>query len=300
MSLRGMPRAGFTGRLVALAFAALGLTVVLGTALGLDHVVKILPGSVLANVHAHVHLALLGFVLPMVIGVGARVYPMFLLAREPAGRLAAVQLWGIAGGVPLVVTGILLDHRWVLLAGALAVAGAAGGHVAWVAGMVRERKRPALDWGLRLVLAGTTFLVLATLTGLGLAAGAFAGPRHALAYAILALGGWASLTIAGMMLKIVPFLVWYRVYAPRVGRQPVPTLAQLSWIAGERVAAPLLTIGMGLLAAAVLTGDPFWIRAAGVVVSTGALAFAATLGRVLHHLMPCRARALAPAPERPR
>ena len=39
-----------------------------------------------------------------------------------------------------------------------------------------------------------------------------------------------------MMLKIVPFLVWYRVYAPRAGRQPVPTLAQLSWPAAERLA----------------------------------------------------------------
>jgi hypothetical protein len=157
-------RAGrFTGRLVVLALVGLGLTVVFGTALGLDHLVKILPGSVLANVHAHVHLALLGFVLPMVIGVAARVYPLFLLAREPAGRLGAVQLWGLAGGVPLVVAGILVDAQPGLVAGALAVASAVGGHVAWVVGMVRECRRPALDWGLRLVLTGTAFLVLATI-----------------------------------------------------------------------------------------------------------------------------------------
>ena len=30
----------------------------------------------------------------------------------------------------------------------------------------------------------------------------------AVAYAVIVLGGWVSLTIAGMMLKIVPFLVW--------------------------------------------------------------------------------------------
>jgi hypothetical protein len=295
MSVRGIRAMGFTGRLVVLALVGLALTTLFGLALGLDHVVKILPGFVLANVHAHVQLALLGFVLPMVIGVAARVYPMFLLAREPAGRLGAVQLWGLAGGVPLVVAGILVDARPVLVAGALAVAGAVGGHVAWVVGMVRERKRPTLDWGLRLVLTGTAFLVLATGMGLGLSVGVVAGPRYGLAYGILALGGWASLTIAGMMLKIVPFLVWYLAYAPRVGRQPVPTLAQLSWILGERVAAALLAGGVITLVLGVVAGETAWIRAAGILTATGALAFAATLARVLHHAMPCAARGLAPA-----
>jgi hypothetical protein len=295
MSLRGRPRGSFTGRLVALAFAALGLTVLFGGTLAFDHVVKLLPGSVLASVHAHVHLALLGFVLPMVIGVAARVYPMFLLAREPAGRLGAAQLWGLVTGPPLVVAGIAFDARPLTVVGALAVAAAIAGHVAWVVGMVREGKRPALDWGLRLVLTGTAFLVLTTLIGLGLAVGLVTGPRYGLAYAIVALGGWASLTIAGMMLKIVPFLVWYRAYAPRVGRAPVPTLAQLSWIAGERAAAALLAAGVCGLALAVVAGDPRWIRAAAVLTATGALAFAATLACVLHHLMPCAARGLTPA-----
>jgi hypothetical protein len=296
MSVRGIRRWTFTGRLVMFALAALVLTMAFGAVLGLDHVVKVLPDDVFASVHAHVHLALLGWVLPMVIGVGARVYPMFLLAHEPSGSLGAVQLWGLAAGVPLVVAGILTGTPALLVPGALGVAAAVAGHVTWVVGMVRGRKRPALDWGLRLVLTGTAYLVAATAMGLGFAFGVLAGPRAALAYGILALGGWVSLTIAGMMLKIVPFLVWYRVYAPRVGRAPVPTLAQLSWPAAEGAAAVLLAGGVLALALAVLGGDVTWIRLAGVLTATGALAFAAALARVLHHLMPCGARGLAPAP----
>ncbi len=296
ISLRGMPPT-FTGRLVVGALAGLVLTTVFGAALGLDHVRKILPGPGLAGVHAHAHLALLGFVLPMVIGVAARAYPMFLLASEPAGRLGAVQLWGLAAGVPLVVTGVLVGSAAVRLPGAVAVAAAIGAHVAWVVAMVRNRRRPALDAGLRLLLMGTAGLVVATAMGLGFASGLLAGPRYGLAYGIVAIGGWASLTIAGMMLKIVPFLVWYRVYASRAGRQPVPTLAQLSWPTAERAAATLLAGGVLLLTLAVVAGaDVGWIRAAGVVTATGALAFAATLARVLHHLMPCRAHRLASAP----
>jgi hypothetical protein len=91
--------------------------------------------------------------------------------------------------------------------------------------MVRTARRPRLDWGLRLVLVGALFLAPTVVLGLGLALEVVSGPRLGLAYTVLALGGWASLTIAGMMLKIIPFLVWYRACSPYVGRAPVPTLA---------------------------------------------------------------------------
>jgi hypothetical protein len=111
-----------------------------------------------------------------------------------------------------------------------------------------------------------------------------AGPREALATAVVTLGGWISLTNDGQMYKIVPFLVWYRVYSPRTGREPVPTLAQISWPRAEGFAYLLLTGGIVLLAATVLVGEGTWIRAAGAVLALGSLAFAAALARVLGHL----------------
>ncbi|HXD99612.1 MAG TPA: hypothetical protein VN646_23870 [Candidatus Acidoferrum sp.] len=290
LSVRGLTSWTFTARLVALAHVGLALTALFGTLLAVDKVVRILPGSLFPNLHAHVHLALLGWMLPMVIGVAARVYPMFLLAREPAGWPGRVQLWGLGLGVPAVVVGILTG-RVLLAAGALAVAAAAVAHVVWVLGMVRGSRRPALDWGLRFVLTGALALVPATALGVALALDILAGPRVALAYAALALGGWASLTIAGMLLKIVPFLVWYRVYGPRAGREPVPSLPDLGWPAAERLAWTLLTVGFATLAGALALGEAAWIRAAGLLVAAGALVFAASLARVVHHLMPCAGRA---------
>jgi hypothetical protein len=220
---------------------------------------------------------------------------MFLLAREPAGWPGRVQLWGLGLGVPAVVVGILASPG-LLAAGALAVAAAVLAHVAWVHDMVRGRRRPSLDWGLRFVLTGALALVPATGLGVALALDLLAGPRVALAYAALAFGAWASLTIAGMLLKIVPFLVWYRVYGPRAGREPVPSLPDLGWPVAERLSWALLTVGFATLAGAVALGEPAGIRAAGLLVAAGALAFAVTLARVLHHLMPCARRAtVAPA-----
>ena len=283
LSLRGFTEWSFTARLIVLGDVGLALTVIVGLTLGADRIWAFLPGPLVPTLHAHFHLALLGWVTPMLLGVAARVYPMFLLAPEPAGWPARFQFWGLALGVPAVVVG-LSGVPALVGPGAVAVALAALGHAVWVVRMARHRKRPRLDWGLRFALTGTLFLLPVGALGLGFAWDLFSGPRLAMAYAVLGLGGWVSLTIVGMMLKILPFLVWYRVYSPRAGKAPVPTLPQLAWPAGEASAFVLLTAGMALLPIAIVTGDATWIRSAGVVLSLGAVAFGASIGRILYHL----------------
>jgi hypothetical protein len=92
------------------------------------------------------------------------------------------------------------------------------------------------------------------------------------------------------------------VYAPRAGRAPVPTLAQLGWPGAEAAAWALLTVGTLALAVAVAIASVPAIRGAGALLVLGAGAFAAALVRVLGHLI-LKARGpatLAPAPVRSR
>ncbi|MGH7367753.1 MAG: hypothetical protein ACREKQ_02590 [Candidatus Rokuibacteriota bacterium] len=299
MSLRDFTQWTFTARLVVLGYGGLALTTLFGLILAVNRLWPFLPGQFFPTLHAHVQLALLGWVTPMIFGVAARVYPMFLLAPAPRRWESLLQLWGLALGVPSVVLG-LIGVPGLLVLGALAVAAAAGAHAAWVVEMTRGRKRPGLDWGLRFALTATAFLLPAAVLGVALAADRLSGPRAALAYAVVVLGGWMSLTITGMMLKIVPFLVWFRAYSSRAGREPVPTLAQLSCPRAEGLAYALLTGGVVLLAAAVLAGDAAWIRGAGVVLALGALAFTAALVRVLGHLFNAGAQTWPPHSPRPR
>jgi hypothetical protein len=101
---------------------------------------------------------------------------------------------------------------------------------------------------------------------------------------VLAFGGWISLTIVGMMLKIVPFLVWYIAYGGLVGRDDVPPLGAVSAPAAAGVAYGLLVPGVAALTLAVGWGDVAAIRVAGAVVAAGALAFAASIARMLTHV----------------
>src|SRR5262249_45868315 len=106
MTVRGVEPGTFTSRMFLLALVGVAATAGVGLALGVDRLVPFIPLPFLARLHAHVHLALLGWIMPMVLGVGARVFPMFLRAPAPTGWRLSVQLWGLAGGVPLVVAGI--------------------------------------------------------------------------------------------------------------------------------------------------------------------------------------------------
>ena len=290
LSLRGLARWSFTARGLLLGLAGLAVTVAFGVTLSATHGRDVFPGGVLSGVRAHFHVALLGWVAPMILSVAARVYPMFLLAPEPGGRGAGVQLWGLGLGVPALATGLILGRTVLLLAGAALLLAALAVHATWVAGFARRRKRIALDWGLRFVLTGTACLVPAAGLGLALLLGTDEASRLAVPYAVLALGGWVSLTIVGMMLKIVPFLVWYRVYAPRAGLAPVPTLAQLSWPAAERLAYGFLTGGVTALALSIALGLGPVVTGAAATVALGAVAFAAALGRTLLCLLPGTSR----------
>ena len=87
--------------------------------------------------------------------------------------------------------------------------------------------------------------------------------------------------MAGQTYKIVPFLVWYRRYAARAGREKVPLLREMY---DERLAAlgmwGLAAAGL-VLAAGAAAGTP-WLQRLGAVcwlVGYGVLAW--NLGQVL-------------------
>ena len=261
---------------LASACSFLLVTLVVGWALAANLRWGFMGGARLIALVTHLHVALVGWVLMVMVGVGHRLLPMFLLshgADERPGRAAVVLL---SLGTALLFA---LHHatgpaaRWV--PAGLIIAGAAA-FLLQARIFYRTRRRPALDPGMRLAAAGLAILAAAAALGIFLVATGFSRPRVATAYVLLLVLG-ISQFVAAHYYKIVPFLVWYHRFGPLAGRRPVPKLAELYSARGATVAGALLVAGTVGLAWATAVGLPSAARAAAVLLFAGASVEAAQL-----------------------
>lgn len=256
----------------SLAGASLFLasTVILGVALAVNLATGVLGGSRGLATAVHVHLALFGWVLLVMIGVGRHLLPMFLLSH---GAPAAPGRWAIAG-VGLGSAGLLVLHhapplfsQWLP---GLALAIGAAAFLLQSAAYYRHRRKPRLDAGMQLAAAGLVLLAGALLQApLALSAGAGGSAAWTGYVGTLVLG--ISLFVAGHHYKIVPFLVWYHRFGPLAGSRPLPRVADLFDARAAQLAVVLLAVGSGVLVGAIASGAPAVARVGATCYLAGAL-----------------------------
>jgi len=256
------------GGLLGLVLALLTIAASIGTFAGWWGVDR------LGVLTAHVHLAAIGFATVTIIGIGGKLLPMFLLARD-------VPAWPLLWIGPLLVPGLLslsVGAIWqvhaALLAGAGITAAAILLYLYVAARYYQLRTRRKLDPGLFLTAVAHAFLAAAAVFGLGLMLGIAQGPRLLSAYGLLGILGWLSLFVAGVYFRILPLLTWMHRFAGQVGRPDAPRVGdlvkrRLCWASHGLVAT-----GVATLAIAVAAGSP-----AGA--ATGAAVFALGVGGML-------------------
>lgn len=272
---------GLTWWCLAAATGFLAITVVFGAALAGNLRWGYLGAERFMAMGVHLHVAVGGWVMLVVVGVAHRLLPMFLLSHGASpipGRAAAVLL-SLGAGI-LVVLHHHPDRRVFVVAGALLAAGG-GAFVAQAALYLRHSRRPALDSGLRLAGVAVAFLAASLALGPAFLARGLAAPRLATAYGIALVLGGLSLFVAGHHYKIVPFLVWYHRFGPFVGTRPVPRVSDLVHGRAGDVAAALLAMGAAGLVAATLAGATDAARWAAAAFALGAAVLTAQMTSLL-------------------
>lgn len=238
------------------------VTLILGLALAANRQWGVLAAARPVALGTHLHVALFGWILLVIVGVVHRLLPMFLLSHGAGDRFARAAVGLLAAGAAMLAVGHhgpALISRWLpaLLFG--------GGLVALLLqarAFYRHRHRPALDPGMR--SAGLALGVLAVALVLaGVALLIDRSPRASLAY-VMALVLGISLFVAALYYKIVPFLVWYHRFGPLAGKRKISRVSDLYSARLAGLAGALLLLGVALLLAGV-------IAARAEVVVTGAL-----------------------------
>jgi len=242
---------------MAFAFLNVMAAALIGFLLALNKVVPVLTIAHLDVVVAHAHLAALGWATMMVIGAGYRILPMVLPAEMPRGAVAFASPILVEGGVAALV--------WSLLSGGgggpavvLTILGllAFGSRVAW---MLRHRRpppaeRPRPDWATAHALQAVVYLLGACGVGSVLAVAEPSETTLALAnvYGVMALVGFLSQMVVGVLGRILPLFAWLWGFADRghatmpsslhaAPVRPLQALVFVLWTAG----VPLLAFGLG-------------------------------------------------------
>jgi len=273
---------------IRLAVLSLAAVTVIGLVMARGFAGGTFPARQMLWVQIHITLALLGWVGGLIMAVSWQVIPMFYLATTTSvtARRWMFGLLLVGLVLPLVCiqffdTGI--GHVSPGQLAAIAALPAAVviwlGHPALVLHGISHRKRKRNDasllfWKTGLVIALT--LIPAAITALLLP-----DPRWQVLFGWLAIWGWAGLIMHGMLSRIVPFLVWFHRYSPRVGLEPVPSMRSLLSQRRIRLGFALHLSSVLLGAATILVQANILAQITGLLLMATALSLGSTLVHVL-------------------
>lgn len=266
---------------VVIALAALASTVVLGVILLHNLHTGFLRGERVVMLAVHLHVALLGWALVMIVGMAHRLLPMFLLAHNADTRWTARALVLLPAGLPLLAAGLLLHQPVVAWIGAALLEAGVICFLIQARAFYAARIRPRLDVGLRFTRTSLRFLaVSALLAPAVLALGGAREARLATTYVLVGLLGGIVLFVVGQFYKIVPFLAWIARYRGRVGREKVPSVAELYSSRVAEVQLAVMTASVAGIALGVSLGNSPLVRVAAAGFTAGVLIFAYQLAGV--------------------
>lgn len=202
------------------------LTTTLGLLLAINLQHNFIPRSHLDLLKLHAHAGLAGWLLQLVCGVGAKLFPMFLLGKSQKTKLlyASLILQNL-GLILFLVDGYFNPHslRIGLYAGIVAL-----GFACWLYYIIevyRHRARKKIDSLMKQAGSSLVCLILAFLSMPLLFLSA--QTKWVSLYASLIFLGWLTGIILGKTFKTLPFIIWNKRYKDLNGSTKIPMPKQL-------------------------------------------------------------------------
>ncbi|PTX12214.1 hypothetical protein C8N40_11412 [Pontibacter mucosus] len=174
----------------------------------------------------HAHIGMAGWFLLLIIGVGAKLIPMFLLAHhEDTKKLNWSYNLINAGLVLFTLDHLLFQTALLPVYAALVVAGVMC-FLLYLREAAKTRQRQDIDLGMKQTFVALALLLLPLLLVL-VVSSQLALPQSLLSSVYLVYGisvffGFISALILGQTFKTLPFIVWMHAYEDYVGRFKTP------------------------------------------------------------------------------
>lgn len=218
-----------TGYYLAGAVFHLIVTAVAGLLLAINLAYPYIKTSHLNYLNLHVHIAFIGWVTMVVMGVSFKLIPMFTLSHGYSIKSGWWAFWIINISLLGISTVMHYEDTTALfyVFSALIAIGIYS-FLFQIYLIFKERIRKNFDVGIRFSATAYLMLGLVTVLGLFLTVVDYENITNlTLIYGYMIIFGYVSILIVGQMYKIVPFLVWYHKYSSKVGVEKVPMLKDM-------------------------------------------------------------------------
>ena len=204
------------------------LTTVIGLLLLYNFTATIFPKDSLHYLPLHAHFGIIGWLLLLVMGVGSRLIPMFLISKYSNTKLLWTIYGLINGGLILLLLLFVFSNDtafYFIPAIAVFLAIALFGYYCYSSYGQRIRKK--VDEQMKVSLLSVSMMLLPLIFLFIIIGWLMAGksnPQLVLTYGFIVFYGWITAIIFGMTFKTLPFIVWNRAYHLKagVGKTPNP------------------------------------------------------------------------------
>ncbi|MCC6182742.1 MAG: cytochrome c oxidase subunit I [Bacteroidia bacterium] len=205
-------------------------TVFLGLLLVFNFTYMLLPKDSLSYLSIHAHLGIVGWFLLLVIGVGSRLIPMFLISKYTNDKNLWVIFWLINLGLIsflLIKFFGLNNHIFYFSVASILIAVCLFGIHCKRAYTVRIRRNVDEQMKTSLISIAQMLLPIIALiiTLFFLPTNKF--PNMILLYGFCIFFGWLTAIILGMTFKTLPFIVWNKVYHTKAQNSKTPAPKEL-------------------------------------------------------------------------
>lgn len=202
-------------------------TVIVGLLLVYNFSYPIMPKDSLSYLALHAHIGIAGWFLMLVIGVGSRLIPMFLISKYSNTKM----LWwvyGLINGGLLSFVFIFLysEQKWLQVFPVISVAIAIVLFAVFCYRAYTCRIRKKVDEQMKVSLLSVAMMLLPVLFLVLIIAVLLLSPQDnmklIIAYGFIILFGWLTAIILGMTFKTLPFIIWNKVYHRLAGKMKTP------------------------------------------------------------------------------
>ncbi len=218
-----------TGYYLAAAIFYLITTGIAGLLLSINLGFPFIKISHLQYLNLHAHIAFIGWVSLVIMGVSFKLIPMFTLAHDYSIKSGTIAFWLLNIGLLGIST--VMHYQNLTIYFYISAGLIAAGIFFFLIQMyiiLKKRLRKKADVSIKFSKFAYMLLGITTLFGLFITFTNISNEMNVtLIYGYLIIFGYISMLIVGQMYKVMPFLVWYNKYSSKVGIEKVPMLKDM-------------------------------------------------------------------------